>query len=39
MQQASRAREFERAAELRDMILELDGTLPGAATAKAAKKG
>ena len=39
MQQASRALEFERAAELRDMILELDGTLPGAATAKAAKKG
>ncbi len=28
MQQASRALEFERAAELRDMILELDGTLP-----------
>ncbi len=28
MQQASRAMEFERAAELRDMILELDGTLP-----------
>ena len=27
MQQASRAMEFERAAELRDMILELDGTL------------
>lgn len=30
MQQASRALEFERAAELRDMILELDGSLPGA---------
>ena len=30
MQQASRAMEFERAAELRDMILELDGTLPKA---------
>ncbi|MBQ5501528.1 MAG: UvrB/UvrC motif-containing protein, partial [Selenomonas sp.] len=30
MQQASRAMEFERAAELRDMILELDGTLPNA---------
>lgn len=28
MQQASRALEFERAAELRDMILELNGTLP-----------
>ena len=28
MQQASRALEFERAAELRDMILELDGELP-----------
>ena len=30
MQQASRALEFERAAELRDMILELDGSLPTA---------
>lgn len=30
MQQASRALEFERAAELRDMILELSGSLPGA---------
>ncbi|MDY4697212.1 excinuclease ABC subunit UvrB [Selenomonas montiformis] len=30
MQQASRALEFERAAELRDMILELNGTLPPA---------
>lgn len=30
MQQASRALEFERAAELRDMILELDGSLPSA---------
>jgi len=29
MQQASRALEFERAAELRDMILELSGKLPG----------
>ena len=28
MQQASRALEFERAAELRDMIIELEGTLP-----------
>ena len=28
MQQAWRALEFERAAELRDMILELDGSLP-----------
>ena len=28
MQQASRALEFERAAELRDMILELEGELP-----------
>ncbi|CUN39306.1 excinuclease ABC subunit UvrB [Mitsuokella jalaludinii] len=35
MQQASRALEFERAAELRDMILELDGSLPG--KGKAAK--
>ena len=45
MQQASRALEFEKAAELRDMILELDGTLPGAVATKptkskaAAKKG
>lgn len=43
MQQASRALEFERAAELRDMILELDGSLPGAKAsaspkAKRAKK-
>lgn len=43
MQQASRALEFERAAELRDMILELDGSLPGAKDsaspkAKRAKK-
>ncbi len=43
MQQASRALEFERAAELRDMILELDGSLPGAKVsaspkAKRAKK-
>ena len=30
MQQASRTLEFERAAELRDMILELDGSLPTA---------
>lgn len=37
MQQASRALEFERAAELRDMILELDGSLPGAAPKKASK--
>lgn len=37
MQQASRALEFERAAELRDMILELDGSLPGAVPKKAAK--
>ena len=37
MQQASRALEFERAAELRDMILELDGSLPGAAPKKVAK--
>lgn len=28
MQQASRALDFERAAELRDMIIELDGSLP-----------
>lgn len=43
MQQASRALEFERAAELRDMILELDGSLPEAKAsaspkAKRAKK-
>jgi len=41
MQQASRALEFERAAELRDMILELAGTLPGKqsdAQTKKAKK-
>ena len=37
MQQASRALEFERAAELRDMILELDGTLPGATAEKTVK--
>lgn len=37
MQQASRALEFERAAELRDMILELDGSLPGAAPKKSKK--
>ena len=37
MQQASRALEFERAAELRDIILELDGSLPGAAPKKASK--
>lgn len=37
MQQASRALEFERAAELRDMILELNGSLPGAAPKKAVK--
>lgn len=37
MQQASRALEFERAAELRDMILELDGSLLGAAPKKASK--
>ena len=29
MQTASRALEFERAAELRDMIIELEGSLPG----------
>ena len=28
MKQASKALEFERAAEIRDMILELEGTLP-----------
>ena len=32
MQQASRALEFERAAQLRDMIIELEGTLPTATT-------
>ncbi len=35
MKQASKALEFERAAELRDIILELEGTLP---TLNAAKK-
>ena len=46
MQQASRALEFEKAAELRDMILELDGTLPVASSSvtktkkpRVAKKG
>lgn len=37
MQQASRALEFERAAELRDMILELDGSLPGAKASASSK--
>lgn len=37
MQQASRALEFERAAELRDMILELDGSLPGAKASTSPK--
>ena len=37
MQQASRALEFERAAELRDMILELDGSLPGAKASASPK--
>lgn len=37
MQQASRALEFERAAELRDMILELDGSLPGAEASASPK--
>lgn len=37
MQQASRALEFERAAELRDMILELDGSLPGAKVSASPK--
>ena len=35
MQQASRALEFERAAELRDMILELNGSLPDATKSEA----
>lgn len=39
MQQASRALEFERAAELRDMILELDGSLPGAKASASPKAG
>lgn len=34
MQAASRALEFERAAELRDMIIELEGTLPAKKTKK-----
>ena len=37
MQQASRALEFARAAELRDMILELDGSLPGAKASASPK--
>jgi len=37
MQQASRALEFERAAELRDMILELGGSLPGAKASASPK--
>lgn len=39
MQQASRALEFERAAELRDMVLELDGSLPGAKASASPKAG
>lgn len=39
MQQASRALEFERAAELRDMILELDGSLPDAKASASPKAG
>ena len=34
MQQASRALEFERAAELRDMIIELEGSMPAVAKRK-----
>lgn len=34
MQQASRGLEFERAAELRDMIIELEGSMPAAAKKK-----
>ncbi len=34
MQQASRALEFERAAELRDMIIELEGSMPASAKKK-----
>ena len=34
MQQASRALEFERAAELRDMIMEIEGSLPTPAKRK-----
>lgn len=34
MQQASRALEFERAAELRDMIIELEGSMPASARKK-----
>ena len=37
MQQASRALEFERAAELRDMIIELEGELPAPGTKTKAR--
>lgn len=37
MQQASRGLEFERAAELRDMILELEGSMPAAAKSAKSK--
>ena len=35
MREASRALEFERAAELRDMIVELEGSLPASAKKRA----
>ena len=38
MKQASKALEFERAAEIRDMILELEGTLPILNTKRKFKK-
>ena len=38
MKQASKALEFERAAEIRDMILELEGTLPTLSSSKKFRK-
>ena len=38
MKQASKALEFERAAEIRDMILELEGTLPKLNTTRKFRK-
>ena len=38
MKQASKALEFERAATIRDMILELEGTLPAMGTPKTSNK-
>ena len=38
MKQASKALEFERAATIRDMILELEGTLPAMGSSKTSNK-